>query len=530
MLAALMKDVYKVFHPFAYNPSTLRVFSNYTNRFNRHSNIPNNETVMAVGMQYVMSYFLVTKWDQFFAMPKDKAVDEYKRVTTGILGKAIGVEHIAALHDLQYLPVEVRALEEGTLVPYGVPSLTIETTVDGFGWVTNMLETQVSAMLWPIQTSATTAYAYRKRFEAEPSLDKEMIKYMGHDFSYRGDMGHVAAAMVGFGHLCSFKGSDSIVAGYFAEKFYGADMGKGDVLNSVDATEHSVMCSYGTEGELDSLKHLINNVSPCGILSIVSDTWDFWKLVTEYLPELKQDIMKREGKVVIRPDSGDPVDILCGKGVYFTDKIDTVTIKFMLAGGYSYVTSGDGDYYTYKYGAFGRYTWEKVTLPAANKGLIECLWDLFGGTTCDKTGLKKLDEHIGAIYGDSITLERQDVIIKRLKQKGFTPDVVLGIGSFTYQFVTRDTHGSAMKATAIKDKRGWHPIMKDPKTDSSKKSAKGFIKVISQRDGTLIAIDDVSPVMFDLPDNLLKPIFKNGKVLKTTSLTAIREKVDSYFK
>ena len=483
--APLQKDAYKVFHKFAYNPLVTHVYSNFTNRFGKYSNVPENSEVLFVGLQYFIKEVLIDQWSKFFSMPKEMAVGEYSRVVDAMLGKHVDTSHIGALHSLGYLPIKIKALEEGTLVPYGIPCLTIENTVEGFGWVTNMLETVMSAELWGISTSATTAYAYRKRFEQCEHLDKNMIPFMGHDFSYRGMFGTQAAAMSGFGHLCSFVGSDTIPAALFAEKYYGARIDKELVFASVDATEHSVMCSYGTEGELESIKHLITNVTPTGIISLVSDTWDFWKLVTEYLPALKDVIMSREGTLVIRPDSGDPVDILCGD----------VTAK-----------KGSPEY----------------------KGLIECLWDAFGGTITDK-GLRLLDSHIGAIYGDSITLERQDQIINRLVTKGFVPSVVLGVGSFTYQYVTRDTHGSAVKATCTQHGKGnYHPIFKDPKTDAKKKSAKGLLKVVENY-GRFELVSDISPVEEDSEDNLLKEVFVDGKLTRETTLSEIRDKIKKTF-
>lgn len=480
--AALQKDAYKIYHQKAYNPSVTHVYSNFTNRFNKHSNIPNNSQVLFVGLQYFIKKVLIEDWNNsFFSKSKADAVGEYSRVVNSILGKEVDVKHMESLHDLGYLPITIKALPEGSLVPYQVPCLTITNTAEGFGWVTNMLETVMSSELWGISTSATTAYAYRKRFEAEPSLDKGMIQFMGHDFSYRGCFGTEAAAMSGFGHLCSFVGSDTLPAGLFAEKYYNAKIDQELVLASVDATEHSVMCSYGNEGEEESLEHIITNVTPSGIVSIVSDTWDFWKLVTEYLPDLKEAIMARDGTVVIRPDSGDPVDILCGTG--------------------------------------------KGVSPES-KGLIECLWDTFGGTITDD-GLNMLDSHIGAIYGDSITLERQDQIINRLKDKGFVPSVVLGIGSYTYQYVTRDTHGSAVKATDVQMGTGNHmPISKDPKTDSSKKSAKGLLCVTGVNGGYQVE-HDVTPERER--EGELVTVFKDGELLVDTSLQEIRDRVSSTF-
>ena len=480
-LAPLRKDVYKVFHKFAYKPGITHVYSNFTNRFNTHSNVPDNAHVMNVGLQYVMIDTLIQSWGTFFEMTPSAAVGEYSRVVNSILGKEIPVDHLEDLHALGYLPISIKSLPEGVLVPYGVPSYTIVNTVQGYGWLVNMLETVMSAETWGISTSATTAYAYRKRFEAEPSLNTEGIKFMGHDFSYRGAFGTQAAAMSGFGHLTSFYGSDTIPAGLFAERYYGADFDTELVMASVDATEHSVMCSYENSGEKEALSHLMTNVTPTGILSVVSDTWDFWQLVTEYLPELKDLIMRRDGTVVIRPDSGDPVDILTGNPL-------------------------------------SNIEWEV-------KGLIECLYDIFDGTA--EGSLKLLDSHIGAIYGDSITLDRQDRIITRLVAKGFVPSVVLGIGSFTYQYVTRDTHGSAVKATDVQFGTGNHvAISKDPKTDQSKKSARGLLRV-DLVDGEYTLVSDVTPEQE--AGGELKEVFRDGKLLNPTTLEEIRHLIDATF-
>lgn len=520
----LLKDMYKVFHPFAYNPLMTHVHGNFTNRHGKYSNT-GMEHVVFVGLQYFILDTLIENWNtNFFCKPKAQAIHEYSRVVNSALGKEINTKHFEDLHDLGFLPLEIKALPEGSLVPYGVPCLTVTSTVEHFGWCTNMIETCLSAELWGICTSATTAFAYRSRFEAEPSLNKEMIPFMGHDFSYRGMFGTQAAAMSGFGHLCSFLGSDTIPAALFAEKFYRADVDKELVFTSVDATEHSVMCSYGMEGEIESLEHLMNNVTPNGILSVVSDTWDFWKLVTEYLPKLKDQIMSRDGTVVIRPDSGDPVKILTGHTIgklrneWGSDDAEVYEI--------------DGTFYKgeVRYNEFGDVLLaNRIEVPDYEvKGLIECLWDTFGGTT-DENNMRLLDSHIGAIYGDSITLERQDQIIKRLVAKKFVPSVVLGIGSYTYQYVTRDTHGSAMKATDIQMGTGNHmPIFKDPKTDRSKKSAKGLLMVVKE-DGVYKLIDNVSPEDEASDRNELRTVFFNGQMKSFTTLSEIRSRINSNF-
>lgn len=493
MIAALMIDAYKAFHKHAYSPEVTHVYSNFTNRHGKHSNTKLNKVVF-FGLQRFIKIVIIRAWKEtFFDLPKEQAVGEYRRVISAMLGKPVDVSHIEALHDLGYLPIKIKALPEGSVVPYGVPVLTITNTVSGFGWVTNMLETVMSSELWGVSTSATTAYAYKKRFLEEPSLRAmgDFVNFMGHDFSYRGINTTTGSAASGLGHLASFWGSDTIPAALEAEEFYGAQIDKEMVFASVDATEHSVMCSYGQTNELQSLLHLITNVTPTGIISIVSDSWDFWQLVSEYLPRLKREIMSRDGTVVIRPDSGDPVRILCG----------------------------------YETG-------EEIPAGASHfeiKGLIECLWDTFGGTVQPETGLRLLDSHIGAIYGDSITLERQDEIIRRLVYKGFVPSVVLGIGSFTYQYVTRDTHGSAVKATDVQLGEGNHmPIFKDPKTDPSKKSARGLLAVHKDENGDYVLRSDVTPE--EECGGELKTVFEDGALLVETTLKEVRERIDQSLK
>jgi nicotinamide phosphoribosyltransferase len=295
----------------------------------------------------------------------------------------------------------------------------------------------------------------------------------------RGMAGLEAATFSSAGHLLSFSGTDTIPTIDFLEKYYNADSDKELIGGSVAATEHSVMCMGTNEGEQETFKRLITEVYPNGIVSIVSDTWDLWKVLTVYLPNLKDEVLAREGKVVIRPDSGDPVDIICGN------------------------PNGENE--------------------AERKGVIELLWDIFGGLENSK-GFKELDSHIGAIYGDSITLERATQICERLKLKGFaSTNVVLGIGSFTYQYNTRDTFGFAMKATYGEVDGNGREIYKDPITDDgTKKSAKGLMK-IELENGKYKLVDQVS--WEEEQQGELKMVFKDGKLLLDDSLEDIRKRV-----
>jgi nicotinamide phosphoribosyltransferase len=546
-------DAYKQYHMRGYHPDVTRVYSNFTNRSGRLSNIKNGDGVVFVGLQYFILEYLIDEWKRgFFNIPKEDACRRHNRIMSGILGYDVDTKYLEDLHDLGYLPLRIKALQEGTFVPYGVPCLTITNTVDGFHWLPNYIETVLSSENWIIQTSATTAREYLKNFKKyfkQAGLDDSLIPFMGHDFSYRGMCGSQAAAMSGFGHLASgFAGTDTIPAVLFAEKYYGADVETELVGASVDATEHSVQCSFEND-DISYIEHCMKK-TPTGILSVVSDGYDFWKLITEYLPQLKDKIIERNGKLVIRPDSGDPVEILCGVEVEnIPDKYsiqdwasDTLRDKIvdetphgehgaeMEAG---YFRQNDVVYKAtfrpewnrydkqYYYIDGGETEAEEVQFTAEQKGLIECLWNIFGGIETEK-GYRVLDEHIGAIYGDSITLERQKEICERLLAKRFAPTVVLGIGSFTYQYVTRDTHSSAVKATAVMKNGEWKEIFKDPKTDSKKKSLKGLLRV-EEEDGQLVVYDQQT--VEEEQQGVLTTVFEDGKLFVKTDLRTIRENI-----
>ena len=485
LLPVLLKDGYKVGHKFQYPEGTTLVYSNLTPRKARDENI---QDIVFFGLQYFVKEYLINQFnDNFFKGDKKEVMAIYKRRIENYLGKdAITYDHIEALYDLGYLPIEIKALPEGSLVPMKVQVLTIKNTLPQFFWLTNMLESLMSAILWKPTTSATTAFEYLKTFTKYANetvgADHSFIPWQGHDFSFRGMSGIEDAIMSGAAHLLSFTGSDTIPAIDFLETYYNADCEKELIAGSVPATEHSVMCMGSQESEIETFERLINVVYPKGIVSIVSDTWDFWKVITEFLPLLKDQILTRDGKVVIRPDSGDPVKIIIGDAA------------------------------------------EPIGSPAY-KGAIECMWEVFGGTTTEK-GYKLLDAHIGLIYGDGITTERQLQILEGLKIKGFCSyNVVLGLGSFTYEYVTRDSFGFAMKATYGEINGVGRAIFKDPKTDDgTKKSAKGLIAVHRNNDtGKLEYKDECS--WEQEAQGELKTVFKNGKLLVNDSLQMIRDRI-----
>jgi nicotinamide phosphoribosyltransferase len=438
--------------------------------------------------------------NEFFSKPKDEVCGEMKRELSMYLGTDYDVSHFEALHDLGYLPISVKAIEEGTLVPIKVPVLTIYNTHPDFYWVTNYLETIISNLLWKPMTSATIAHAYRKLLTKwQEKTDAErgwFVDWQAHDFSMRGMDSVEAVRSSGVAHLTSFSGTDSLPAIYGARKFYNET---GFVGGSVNATEHSVMCAGGSDDEVGTFRRLLETY-PTGILSVVSDTWDLWKVCTEHVVTLKEEILARDGKLVIRPDSGDPVDILCG-----------LANTGRAAKGDSHDSTN-----------------------AAYKGVIELLWDVFGGTV-NEQGYKVLDSHIGAIYGDSITLDRAEQICSRLETKGFaSTNVVFGVGSFTYQYNTRDTFGFAMKATYVevnkpKFNSDFNPegreIFKDPITDDGvKKSAKGLLRVFrTTLENEIVLHDQCS--WAEEEGGILQTIYKDGTFQNTTTLTEIKARL-----
>lgn len=476
----LLTDYYKVGHVFQYPPGTTLVYSNLTPRKSRFDDI---DEMVFFGLQYFIKEYLVDYFnDNFFRQPKQKVLDDYKRRIITSLGAHLPTyDHLANLHDLGYLPVEIKALPEGSKVPMRVPCLTIVNTLPEFYWLTNFLETILSSIIWQPCTSATIAYQYRKllnRYAEDTGVPMDFVQWQGHDFSFRGMSSLESAVISGMGHLLSFTGTDTIPAIDAMEHYYQANADHELIGGSVAATEHSVMCSGSQDGELETFKRLIAEVYPKGIVSIVSDTWDLWKVCTEYLPMLKDIILQREGKVVIRPDSGDPVKIICG----------------------------DPDAKT----------------QVEQKGVVELLWDVFGGSITNK-GYKLLDGHIGAIYGDSINLARAEAICEGLKQKGFASQVVFGIGSYTYQYNTRDSFGLAMKATYVEVNGKGREIFKDPVTDDgTKRSATGLLQVKTVN-GSYILVDKVNKDAEQKSE--LKTVYKNGKLVLEYSLSEIRKRL-----
>ena len=560
----LMTDFYKTIHHLAYIPKLDFLVSYWTPRMTRIEGV---DKVVSFGQQAMVKEYLINLFnDNFFNRDWEEVKAEYEELISNTMTvQASDTTEMKRLHDLGYLPIRIKSVAEGERVNIKTPMFEVTNTVKGFGWLVNYLETYMSVNIWFPMTTATIAYEYRKIVNKyfEKTVENGIPATACGDFSMRGMTSPESAMKASAGHLTSFTGTATIPSIVWLEQYYNCDSRKEVVGKGVPSTEHSVMSSYGRDGEFECYRHLIEDVFKTGPLSMVSDTYDYWNVITNYLPRLKESILNRDGKIIIRGDSGDPVDIICGE----LKASDYIVVEGLTENGIkdyfkneaqnTYPWNGTSEsYYNVRIGDYlyevtcehawenddedvdveGYYTstveevtFEKKEITPAMKGTVELLWDIFGGTVNSK-GYKVLDPHIGAIYGDSSTLDRAKAIYARLEEKGFAVNnCTLGVGSYSFQYNTRDSLGFALKATnSVIDGVEKH-IYKDPVTDkvkgnNFKKSQRGMCYVYRDGDDILYTdehtIEELKEEKY--ADNLLQTIFEDGKVVNEVSLAEIR--------
>jgi len=478
----LLCDFYKTVHSEQYPKGITKLVSYFTPRMTR---IKEEDKLIMFGLQSFIKQYLIEYFDDnFFKKSKDEVLNEFNRILKYTLGEGTYKdEKISDLHTLGYLPLEIKAVKEGTRVPIKVPMIEISNTHDDFAWLVNSIETLMSCSLWHPMISANVGYRYRKLvnkyYEISVDDDVKRARALG-DFSMRGQESLESAVRSSAGFCLSFLNTATVPAIPFLETYYNCDCTKEEVAFGAISTEHSVMCSnMSVDGnEIDMVKRLLTEIYPNHSFSMVSDSYDYWSLVDDILPKCKKEILEHNGTLFIRGDSGDPVEVV------------TETVFH--------------------------------------------LWDIFGGHVNEK-GYKVLDNHVKAIYGDSITLQRAEKIFKTLIEKGFAcNNVSLGVGSYSMQCsedndglnpYTRDTFGIAVKATY--GEIGDRPLMifKDPKTDTGnfKKSQKGLCRVFTNEENKVIYEDGFDKATFPHEkENLLKTVFVNGKMVKEYTLKEVR--------
>lgn len=504
---ALFADSYKLSHKAMEPEGTEVIYSNFTPRFNKYFKAlyPDHDGKTVVfGIYPFLLDFLVDYWEKgFFKRPKEDVLQEIRETCYPYVGMdTTDLKHFEELHDLGYLPLRVKALPEGSTVNTNIPVLTVVNTHKDFSWLTNYIESVLSSELWKPMTIATVAREFDKltRYWFDKTVSDQTFRHFAiHDFSYRGHGTHRESAMCGAAPLLFSNGTDNIPGILVARSLYNAPE---DVAGSVAASEHSVttlginffagqkfegelgvlttqlknrMLSLGIYreydkalGELVTIYRLLTEVYPTGIFSYVSDSYDYWRVLTLILPILKPVIMRRDGKLVVRPDSGDPVKIVCGEVSptqatlipessmgFREDFCKEVLIDRLVdetPHGYSGPSSFEGLFVdsdgTYFKAVISDISWnrydkqyyylddrhsitcivETIDLNPAEKGSIEVLSEVFGYTTNAK-GYKELPPQIGLIYGDGITYQRAKAIYSQLASKGFAANnVVLGVG------------------------------------------------------------------------------------------------------
>lgn len=569
LFAPTVADGYKMGHGPLYPFGTNFAYGNGTPRSDRLFKGSKSQSmfwdskVTWFGIQAVMRE-VHGLWDStFFKKDKNSVIRRYKRRMDKYLGEGmVDIEAMSRLHGLGYLPITVLSIPEGSRLNMNVPGYVIYNTIPEFYWVVNYLETIMSSLIWAMVCNATIAYEYRRVLEHFAELTgtpRAFIDVQGHDFALRGINHPQAAAFSNAGHMLFFRGTDTLPVLDFLEDMYGADCEKEFLACSVVATEHAVATSnilYNVakslqeqginitelspqayalaqiDGEKKFIKDIITKKVPKGIVSLVSDSFDFWKIISVVIPALKDVILAREpdenglAKVVVRPDSGDPVEVICGKEIFTEEEIRKIRANGGSTAGKLVEVRGELFKVTLERDGYDYVPYERSV---EERGAVEILWDTFGGTYTEE-GYKMLHERIGLIYGDSITVERTQEIMRRLMKKGFASgNWVLGIGSYTYQHNTRDTFGFAVKATAIQVEDLFVELFKAPKTEgeTNKKSAKGFLKVVKDAEGNFVleqnqtfGIDEI-----DFSSGELKVIYKNGDFVNQVTLGELRVRV-----
>ncbi len=465
----LATDVYKMGHMEQYAPNCTKVYSYLIARSDKTF----DKTVF-FGLQYYLKEYLSIKLTPEMG-------EEFLKYRKMILGSnSENVEkQIRELCLLGYFPLEIKAVDEGTVMPVRNVLMTMTNTNPDFHWVVGFTESLI-LKIWYSITVASCCYKYKQLVDDfyEQTVDKSIMflkDFSVHDFGYRGDTSEEGAAISGAAHLLSFMGSDTVPALPFIEYFYNADTSK-PVMLSVPASEHSVMCSFGKEHEFEAFENMLR-LYPSGIVSIVSDTFDVYKVLTDFAERLKPEILRREGKVVFRPDSGNPEYIICGD----------------------------------PNAAEGSNEW---------KGAIRLLDEKFGSSLNDKK-YKVLNPKVGLIYGDGMYFDRYERTLERMKEMGYaSSNLVIGVGGILRNH-SRDTLGFAIKATYVEVNGEHREIEKDPITDKGKRSHKGFLQ-LNQDDGMNFVTIDMCNEQQE-KGGLLKTVFKNGQLTHEQSFEEIKK-------
>ena len=461
----LKTDSYKFSHMTLYAPGTEYVYETLTPRENSY--FPWDDKMVVFGYQLFWKMLQDDFKTNFFGKSWTLNYNEIYPVVKQNMGQELAdkvMVQFENLWHLGYLPIKATALPEGTKVPMQIPVMTVENTDPNFYWLPGYLETIILSDTFVMSTVATMAYNLRKiaeEYADKTAMDNGFVDFQFHDFSQRGQHGNDATTLSGIGHLSSFKGTDAIQTISVLSKYSDRENIVDYVFGgSVLATEHSVMEGWGTD-QIRTYDSLIE-ANPNGILSVVSDTYDYWEVLDYVLPTLKDKIMARNGKLVIRPDS-------LSTGF---DKIEDELVAS-----------------------------------------LDSLWDTFGGTVNAK-GYRVLDSHIGILHGEGVSLDNVHAILDAIVGAGYsTENIVLGVGAYVYSvLVSRDSFGQAIKATDVIINGKEMKIFKKPKSEKEafKASHKGRVRVTIDEDGEITVKDNLTKEAVEENPGSMLTIFNNG--------------------
>lgn len=444
-------DAYKYTHWMQYPKDAQRVFSYLEARGGEF-----DHTVF-FGLQYFLKKIEGVVVEQWMI---DEAEEFSKEVfgTTEYFNRE-GWEHIVNAHGGR-LPVRINAVDEGSFVPVSNVLCTIENTDNKCPWIVGFLETVFMQIWYPCTVATISRFAYDIIDRLAEETGGSVSPFHLNDFGYRGVSSEQSAGIGGMAHLTSFAGTDNLIGIQFAKDHYAAT---GLIGASVMATEHSTTTAFGEGNEVEAYERFFDACPSAGILSIVSDSYDYKNCVTNIMgKKLKHRIMEREGVTVIRPDSGDPVEMA--------------------------------------------------------EWTLKELWEDFGGTENEK-GYKVLHPKVAVIYGDGINLDTIEEMCAMMHREGFAVDgqnLIFGMGGGLLQQCNRDTSAYAFKCSAIQRSDGWQDVYK---TASGKGSKRGTLK-LTRRNGKYETVRSQAG-----GNNLLKNRFLNGNITSTTTFEEIRTKL-----
>jgi len=455
----LATDSYKQSHYLQYPPEA-RVISAYVEARPN----PFSDAIVFLGLQPLLV--------DYFSQPIAAAdIDEAEAICVahGVPFNRAGWEAIVADHG-GYLPLEIKALPEGTIVPAGVPMVQLENTDPRMPWLTTFIETAMLRAIWYPTTVATLSWKCKQVIRAGLVVTSDDVEgqlpFKLHDFGARGVSSAESAGLGGLAHLVNFQGTDTMEALVAARRYYGADMAG----FSIPAAEHSTMTSWGRDREEDAYRNMLDRFEGEGrIVAVVSDSYDLDAAVADiWGGSLREKILGRQGTLVVRPDSGDPIET-----------------------------------------------------PLRT---VKTLWEKFGGTVNSK-GYRVLDPHVRVIQGDGMTVDSIGTLVARMIEEGFAIDnIAFGMGGGMLQHVNRDTLRFAMKANAmLGDDDVWHDVFKMPSTDPGKASKAGRQAVV-MKNGRMAAarLDSIAP-----EENLLVPVWRDGELLVRHDFDAVRARSES---